>query len=193
MHQADMVGWTPLHIASHRLGEDRSNTCQCKRCLNLHKRRRKCVALLLQDGAPPNAADHHGATPAHLAASHDDVEGLQILRDHGADLTAEDGSGRTPLSLARQLYGEASDVVKLLLMPQGAAAAPDAALAGAAVVGTAAFDEVVGAATSSPGLPPKRRTPPKSRTAMQQQQQVDPDDDDDDDDGASTGTEDEQE
>lgn len=73
--QPDAVGWTPLHLAAHRLGEG-TNGCRCKRCIKLHDKRLECVRTLLraESATSTSAADNIGATPAHLAAAHDDVE-----------------------------------------------------------------------------------------------------------------------
>lgn len=114
--QGDCVGWTPLHLACHRLGQDVGG-CRCKRCLKLHERRKQCVSLLLQKGASADAVDKRRATAAHLAAAHDDVEGLRLLRAHGANLWAEDVDGQTPLRIARHLHRPSRAVRLLLLLP----------------------------------------------------------------------------
>ena len=94
MSQGDAAGWTPLHIATHRLGEG-TNGCQCKRCRRTQRHRRRCVRMLLGGGASADAADQNGATPAHVAAAHDDVEGIRLLRAHRANLWKADRAGRT--------------------------------------------------------------------------------------------------
>ena len=91
----------------------------------------RTIDLLLSRGADPGAADQHGVTPLHLAASaavaqallaagadvhardealltplHDAIledrrEVVELLLDAGADLLAVDAKGYTPLRMAR--------------------------------------------------------------------------------------------
>jgi ankyrin repeat protein len=114
--RGDCVGWTPLHLATHRLGQDVGG-CRCKRCLKLHERRKQCVSILLQKGADANAEDQRRATAVHLAAAHDDLEALRLLRAHGANLWSEDADGQTPLRIARHLHRPSRVVRALLLLP----------------------------------------------------------------------------
>ena len=114
--QADVVGWTPLHLAAHRLGSG-TNGCRCKRCVRVHRRRRECMRLLLKSGSSTSAADARGATPCHLSAAHDDPEGLRLLRAARADMWAADRDGQRPLDVARHLYRPSKFVSSLLLLP----------------------------------------------------------------------------
>lgn len=91
------TGETMLHVATLR-GMLKSNT--------------ECVRLLLQAGANPNvhckvgiatpALDFGtkviGETPLHRAAAFGDEEMIQSLVDYGADITATDAHGETPLT-----------------------------------------------------------------------------------------------
>ena len=114
--QADAVGWTPLHLAAHRLGEG-TNGCRCSRCVKLHERRLECVRTLLGARASTAAADARGATPGHLAAAHDDVEGLRLLRHaNPPDLWLADYDGRRPIDVARRMHQPSKFVRELLLL-----------------------------------------------------------------------------
>ena len=114
--QADAVGWTPLHLAAHRLGEG-TNGCRCSRCVKLHEKRLACVRALLGARASTAAADARGATPGHLAAAHDDVEGLRLLRHaNPPDLWLADHDGRRPIDVARRMYRPSKFVRELLLL-----------------------------------------------------------------------------
>lgn len=62
------------------------------------------VRQLLQARGNPNAA-HHGVfkwTAMHLAAINDQAPALELLHEYGARLDLRDGSGRTPIRLARK-------------------------------------------------------------------------------------------
>ena len=73
----------------------------------------RAVKLLLENGVDVNAADHRGYTPLLLAAQYDgdSVALVQLLLDHGADVTAV-AEGETALSLAAK-RGE-TEVTRLL-------------------------------------------------------------------------------
>jgi ankyrin repeat protein len=58
------------------------------------------VALLLEYGAPVNAADEKGRTALHLAAAAGHLRVLTVLLEHGADPALRDEQGKTALSLA---------------------------------------------------------------------------------------------
>ena len=62
------------------------------------------VRELLANGAPATAKGAHDVTPLHWAASGDEAEIASALVRHGADPDARavDGSGRTPLEVARR-------------------------------------------------------------------------------------------
>jgi ankyrin repeat protein len=58
------------------------------------------VALLLRNGADPNAGAGGGVTPLHLSALHGDPAVIQALLAGGADRSAVDRHGKTPLQVA---------------------------------------------------------------------------------------------
>jgi len=84
----DPDGNTPLHVA-------------------IHARKLEHVRLLLEAGAQPNSKCDHSA-PLHTAIAigsitthkHFSYDAVDLLTDHGADLSARDDSGHTPLYLA---------------------------------------------------------------------------------------------
>ena len=113
----DTAGWSPLHLATHRLGQG-TEGCRCRACRKLHRDRRQCMRLLLRHGASTDTVDQRHATPAHLAAAHDDDEGLRMLRAYGAKLwDREDDDGQTPLRLARRLHKPSRFVKTMLMLP----------------------------------------------------------------------------
>lgn len=82
----DAEGYTPLHSAIERSGEDRLAV----------------IELLLRGGADPDRRGVNGYTAAHQAAVRDDVPTLQLLARYGADFdlrTVIDGD-TTPLEEA---------------------------------------------------------------------------------------------
>ena len=119
-HGRDTAGWTPLHLAAHRLGRG-TDGCNCKRCLRLQKRQRQCMRLLLEHGASADEPDDRQATAAHLAAAHDDTVGLRLLRAYGANLWIGDEDGETPLRIARRYHKPSRFVRTLLLLSDGGA------------------------------------------------------------------------
>jgi ankyrin repeat protein len=60
------------------------------------------VALLLENGADPNAADNCGETQLCLASRRCDDRMVNLLIAHDADIEARDEEGNTPLILASQ-------------------------------------------------------------------------------------------
>ena len=85
----DDEGYTPVLAAIESRRADR---------LNLLER-------LLGAGAPVNLKGINDWTPAHMAAARDDIEALQVLIAHGADLSirTEIDDYATPLEEARNL------------------------------------------------------------------------------------------
>ncbi|KOB71354.1 Arf-GAP with SH3 domain, ANK repeat and PH domain-containing protein [Operophtera brumata] len=85
------VGETALHLAISRELGDGS-------CLHI-------VDFLVQNGGAAllDKATTTGMTALHLCAATDRTEPMKLLLKAGADATLKDGSGRTPLQIARQL------------------------------------------------------------------------------------------
>ncbi|KDQ50802.1 hypothetical protein JAAARDRAFT_211502 [Jaapia argillacea MUCL 33604] len=54
------------------------------------------VRLLLQNGANPNHQDRYGSVPIHGAFQANQVEGVELLMEHGADLEIPDADGFRP-------------------------------------------------------------------------------------------------
>jgi ankyrin repeat protein len=81
-------GWTPLHLASV-------------------SRSPRAVRALLEAGADIHARSAYGATPLHLAVGSTItkplLETVQILVSSGADRTAVDDKGETPLDESRKI------------------------------------------------------------------------------------------
>eukprot|EP00980_Cylindrotheca_fusiformis_P005291 scaffold1136_cov146-Cylindrotheca_fusiformis.AAC.4 len=92
---ADGHGNTPLHWAAF-------------------KNETKCVSLLLEYNADPNARAHpSGWTPLHDAAYSNSGESIELLVSKGAKVDARANSGATPLCFAAQ--EDAARAAKLLL------------------------------------------------------------------------------
>lgn len=92
---ADGHGNTPLHWAAF-------------------KNETKCVSLLLEYEANPNARAHpSGWTPLHDAAYSNSSESIELLITKGAKVDARANSGATPLCFAAQ--EDAADAARLLL------------------------------------------------------------------------------
>ncbi|CAH2224223.1 serine threonine- phosphatase 6 regulatory ankyrin repeat subunit C isoform X1 [Pelobates cultripes] len=113
----DYNGYTPMHWAAYNGHED---------CLELLLEHNPfaylegnpftplhCAVINNQDGTAEmlieamgvkivNSRDAKGRTPLHAAAFADNVNGLQLLMRHQAEVDATDQSGRTPLMMAAE-------------------------------------------------------------------------------------------
>jgi ankyrin repeat protein len=63
------------------------------------------IACLVVAGADPNATDLGGVTPLHRAVRTRCADAVKALLEHGADAGQTNGSGSTPLKLARLTTG----------------------------------------------------------------------------------------
>jgi ankyrin repeat protein len=95
----DDCGYTVLHSAIERDEPDKY----------------EMMRLLIASGADMNAHGVNDWTPAHMAAVHNDVEALRILRDGGADFTKRTriDDYATPLEEAI-IVGKSPDAVAFL-------------------------------------------------------------------------------
>ena len=62
----------------------------------------EAAKVAIEFGADLNHADRSGTAPIHTAASRNYATVVQLLADHGADLTLKDGNEQTPLQLAER-------------------------------------------------------------------------------------------
>ncbi len=81
-NSADIYGWTPLMRSVER------------------NRPKSVRALLTSQATVVNARNEHGATALHYAVARGDVDMARWLVERGADMSAEDRAGRTPLDMA---------------------------------------------------------------------------------------------
>lgn len=111
-------GFTPLHFAGFfarpvvaerlvRLGADPAAEARNPmRVTPLHSavssRSLEVCRLLLENGAPPDAGQHHGWTALMSAGMHGDEELTALLLAHGATLAPKDDKGRTAADLAAE-------------------------------------------------------------------------------------------
>ncbi len=72
------------------------------------------VARCLDDGRSPTEPDYLGLTPLHNAAAYSGPVQVQTLLERGAELSALDPDGRTPLHLAAEKQGLPENVTILL-------------------------------------------------------------------------------
>jgi ankyrin repeat protein len=125
-------GWTALHLAGHlgyasivvrllRAGASHaalSHNAQGNTALHATLAGRSeiaAVSALLVAGSDPAAADAHGYTPLHLAASRGEQAIAELLVVCGADDAATAADGRTPADLARERGHE--DLAEWLARP----------------------------------------------------------------------------
>jgi hypothetical protein len=88
VHSQDRLGRTPLHTV---LGVGPRGDIP------------QIVRLLLERGANPNSRNTQHQTPLHTllsSSSRDRLDVYRILVEHGADVDAEGGDGKTPLQLS---------------------------------------------------------------------------------------------
>ena len=71
------------------------------------------MALLLQSGADPNAAENSGWRPLHLAVRNGHMKTAELLLARGADPNARQADGGTPLHSAAQQNN--TDIVRVLI------------------------------------------------------------------------------
>ena len=98
--------------------EDEDNLCaEGERLLGGGKRRLRYIAELVKhDPGLVQAKNHKGETPLHIAASWNNILLRTLVAKHGADLTAKDRLGRTPLIQAICKHGCSCQVECLLIL-----------------------------------------------------------------------------
>jgi ankyrin repeat protein len=74
------------------------------------------LPLLVKNGAAVNARDKFAATPLHVSVVNENVEAVRQLLAYGADVTAVDNDGHTPL----HLVGSGNVQIAILLLEAGA-------------------------------------------------------------------------
>jgi ankyrin repeat protein len=95
VHATNIYDWTPLHYS-----------CLYDDFLESTKH------LLLHD-ADPNAADDEGLTPLHLTVQNESINTAALLICAGADRTAKNKHGQTPLEAAQELNAP-EELIRLL-------------------------------------------------------------------------------
>ncbi len=89
-------GAQPLHFAADGMtGSPRSDG----------DAQRETIVALLAAGADPNATDRGGVTPLHRAVRNRSSSAVRALIEGGADVGRPNGSGSTPIQLARWTTG----------------------------------------------------------------------------------------
>jgi ankyrin repeat protein len=92
-HARGFNGVAPLNSAAATSGSDEATSTEC-------------VRILLEAGADPNARQGGGLTALHSAALSRCAEMARLLVEHGGDRDAETDDGRTPHTMAPELFGE---------------------------------------------------------------------------------------
>ena len=93
-------------------------------CRAIRQGNTDAVRLLLGGGTAPDAVDDDGQRALHLAAARGDVEVVERLLAEGADASAVNYGGETPLDVARRSDGESHAQVVERLRPQTPDEAP---------------------------------------------------------------------
>lgn len=103
-----------------RLGSDPNAKSESNQISILHHAclygKAQMVRALIHEGAHVEATDKHGRRPLHFAAQNlatESVEIIQILIDHGADITALDIRGNGLLQHTKQFADETGNVETL--------------------------------------------------------------------------------
>ena len=90
-------GDTALHLASFALKDELP-----------------AVEMLLEAGADPELQNSDGFTPLTMAAKRRQIEIIRLLLDHGVDINAADGAGRTAINQTLENGAVHSQVIELL-------------------------------------------------------------------------------
>ncbi len=126
------IGFTPLHIASERKHSDivrylidkeavvdaRNDSDQTplwQAAWQTWHQDSEVAEILLRNGADPNARDHWGLTPLHIAAKKGHASVVDLLLRKNAGVNSRTIKGITPLHMAADGDGEYPDIISLLL------------------------------------------------------------------------------
>ena len=95
-------GWTPLHFAAQK------NAVRNSAAAGVAK-----VLLKQRPDIKIDEKNNRGETPLYCAARDNEVEMVELLLKHGADVNAKQNSGLTPLRVAmRNNAVEAADLLR---------------------------------------------------------------------------------
>ncbi|KAJ3499651.1 hypothetical protein NMY22_g19490 [Coprinellus aureogranulatus] len=108
----DVAGYTALHHCVLSMGES-------------YPDKERIIQKLLASGADVNYRNRWGETPLSCAISNDDILGIDLLMEHGADVDLPDGNGIT-VRMCYRATGKAVSAAmeKWLLKRSGKAEAP---------------------------------------------------------------------